>query len=89
MPNYFTEDTEFLVSGADQEPVTVLEKGLADLLREHGPEQLTVFVALWDGSPEELPGETVLCGVDDLAKYYVTTYTSARTGLVASISWDV
>jgi hypothetical protein len=89
MTNHFQPDTSFLACGPDLEPVEVREKELADLLREHGPERLTVHVALWDGSPEELTEATVMGGADDRFKYYVTTYTSARTGLVAEIEWDV
>jgi hypothetical protein len=88
MPNYFTEDMEYLAFGPDQNMTIVREKELAELLAEHGPERLTVYVQLWDGSIEELAEDTKHTGRDDLAKYYVTTYTSARTGLVASIGWD-
>lgn len=88
MVNFFTEDTEFLACGPDQNMVIVPEKGLAELLAEHGPERLTVYVQLWDGSIEELAPDTKHTGRDDLAKYYVTRYTSARTGLVADIGWD-
>jgi hypothetical protein len=64
------------------------ERLFADLLREQGPEAITAFAWLWDGSIEELEAETVFGGKDDLAKYYLTTFTGTRTGLVAQIGWD-
>lgn len=88
MVNFFTEDVEYLACGPDQSMTIVREKELAELLREHGPERLTVYTQLWDGSIEELSASTAHTGRDDQAKYYVTRYLSPRTGLVADIGWD-
>lgn len=88
MVNFFVEDTEYLVCGPDEAMRIVQERELAELLREHGPERLFVYVQLWDGSPEELTPYTSHTGRDDTSKYYVTRYTSARTGMVADIGWD-
>lgn len=89
MPNYFDPENTYLAYGPDETMTIVQEKALADLLRQHGPERLHIHTQLCDGSLEELTVDTTLAGVDDLAKYYVTTLTGARTGLVAEIGWDV
>lgn len=96
MARYFDETTVFVVSGPDFPAVIVndrdeahdYERELAELLREHGPEAMNVYVQAADGTLELLEHGTVLCGVDDLAKYYQTTYTSNATGLLAVVGWD-
>lgn len=93
----FPEDTVFVASGPDF-PAEALnlgrgtEQALADLLREHGPERVLLY---WQRKNGELAGpllqQTVHTGRDDIAKYYLTTFTQARAfqkPLEIQIGWD-
>lgn len=88
MPNHFSPATTYVVCAPDELRAAVPAAELPELLRTYGPEELEVSVQLWDCSWDTLEQDTRLCGVDDLAKYYLTTYTSPRTGLVVEIGWD-
>lgn len=93
----FPQETVFVASGPDFTPVVTgtepgdAERQLAELLREHGPESMTVYVQFPDGRLIELFGQTVHTGRDDIAKYYVTTFTQTRAfqkPLEIQVGWD-
>lgn len=92
MPHFFDETAVFVASGPDFGAELLdgrdYESALAELLREHGPERMNVYVQQDDGTLALLEQGTAMTGKDDLAKYYVTTYTSTATGLVAEVGWD-
>jgi hypothetical protein len=92
---HFPMQTVFVACGPDFIPeVTKPEPGdpehrLADLLREHGPERVTVYAQMDHGPLEELNDRTVHLGRDDTTKYYSTRYTSPITGRYIDVGWDV
>lgn len=92
MPHFFDETAVFVASGPDFDAELIdgrdYELAMAELLREHGPEQMNIYAQSPDGTLELLQQLTAMTGRDDLAKYYLTTYTSSTTGLVAQVGWD-
>jgi hypothetical protein len=91
---HFERTTRFVAVGADFDPTVTgaepyaAEGELAELLREHGPEAVIVYAPMGHGPLEELRSHTEHTGRDDIAKYYVTRYTSPITGRYIEIGWD-
>jgi hypothetical protein len=90
----FPEDTVFVATGPDfaAEALNLgkgTEQAIADILREHGPERVHLYVQDdTDGGLRLLTAATVHTGRDDIAKYYLTTCTDVVTGRQMQIGWD-
>lgn len=91
---HFPRETAFVASGPDFAPEVIpgeapkgAEGRLADLLREYGPEAMTVYAQNPDGNLEKLTPDTKHTGRDDVAKYFITIYASERQGSVDVTGW--
>jgi hypothetical protein len=89
----FPMETVFVASGPDFAAEVLnlgkdTEQALADLLREHGPEGVTIYAQGPNGVLVRLLGDTAHTGRDDIAKYYLTTFTHPHQRLEIQVGWD-
>lgn len=79
----------YMVTAPDEDLSQVDDRGLADFLREHGPEAAEVFVTDMGGGGSRVELRTGMYGADDRFKYYKTELIGPEETLVATIDWDV
>lgn len=89
----FPIETVFVATGPDFTAEALdlgagTEQALADLLREYGPERLYLYVQNTDGHLRPCLSTTAHTGRDDIAKYYLTTFSDMLEHREIQIGWD-